>query len=51
MHISTKRDLKFGDTLVTSRRMVELMLPTSGSTLDIPFIPSVVDVEIPPLLG
>ena len=31
--------------------MVELMLPTSGSTLDIPFILDVVDVEIPPLLG
>ena len=49
--IDSKRDLKFGDTLVTSRRVVELMLPTSGSTLDIPFIPDVVDVEIPPLLG
>ena len=31
--------------------MVELMLPTPGSTLDIPVILDAEDVEIPPFLG
>ena len=46
-----KRDLKFGDTLVRSIGVVELMLPTCGYKLDIPVILDVVDVEIASLLG
>ena len=49
--IDSKRDFKFRDTLVMSRSMVELMLPTPGSTLDIPVALDVGDVEIPQLLG
>ena len=49
--IDCKREFKFGDTLVRSRDMVELMLPIPGSTLDILVILDVVDVEIPPLFG
>ena len=43
-------NLKFGDTLVRSRGMMELMLPTPESTLDISVIIDVIDVEIPALL-
>ena len=43
----SKRDFKFGGTLIRSRGMVEQMLPTRRSILDIPFILDVVDVEIP----
>ena len=49
--IDSKRDLKFGDTLVRSRGMIELMLAALGCTLDIPVAVDVVDVEILPLLG
>ena len=42
--IHSKRDFKFGDTVIRSREIVELMLPTPGSTLDIPVIHDVVDV-------
>ena len=49
--IDSKRDLKFGDTLVRSRGIIELMLPTPGCTLDILVILDVLDVKIPPLLG
>ena len=49
--IDSKHDFRFGDTLVRSRVMIELMLPAPGSTLDIPVILDVVDVEIPPLPG
>ena len=41
---------KFGDTFVRSRGMVELMLATPESTLDIPFMLDVVDVKVPLLL-
>ena len=47
----SKYDFKFGDTLVRSRGMLELMLPTPGSTHDIPVILGSLDVEVPPLLG
>ena len=49
--IDTKREIKFGYTLLRSKSIVELMLPRPGSTLDIPVIPVVVSVYIPPLLG
>ena len=49
--IYSKSDFKFDDTLVTSRGIAELMLLTSGSTLDIPINFHVIGVEIPPLLG
>ena len=48
--IDPKRDFIFDDTLVRSRGMVELMLRTPWSTLDIPVILDVLDVEIPVLL-
>ena len=48
--IDSKSDFKFGDTLIRSRGMVELMFPGPGSTPEIPVILDVVDVEIPPLL-
>ena len=48
--IDYKRDFKLGDTLIRSRSMIELMLPTSGSPLQISVILEVVDVEIPALL-
>ena len=44
--IDSKRDFKFGDALVKSRGMVELMLPTPGSILDIQVILDLVDVKI-----
>ena len=49
--IDSKRDFKFDDILVGSIGMVGLMLLTRGSTLDMPVILDVVDVEILPLLG
>ena len=49
--IDCKHNIKLGDIFVRSRGMVELMLPKLGSTLDIPVILDVVDVEIPELLG
>ena len=49
--MDSKSDIKFDDTLVRQRGMVELILPTPGCTLDIPVILDVLDVEIPPLLG
>ena len=45
--IDYKSDFKFGNTLVRPRDMVELMLPTPGSTLDVPVILDFVDVKIP----
>ena len=36
--IDSERDFKFGDTLLRSRGIVELTLPTPGSALDIPVI-------------
>ena len=48
--IDSKRDFKFGDTLVRSRGMIELLLPTPGSTPDIPVILDVSDIEIQALL-
>ena len=48
--IDSTREFRFGDKFVRSRGIVELMLPTSRSTYDIPFILDVVDVKIPPLL-
>ena len=47
--IDFKREIKLGNILVRSRGMVELMLPTPGSSFDIPVILDVLDVEIPPL--
>ena len=47
----SKRDLEFGNTLVRSRGMVELMIQTSGSTLDIPVVCGVAHVETPALQG
>ena len=47
--IDSKREFKFGDSLVRSRGVVEIMLPTPGSTLDITVILDVVDVKIPAL--
>ena len=41
-----KRDYKFGYTLMRLKGMIELILLTPGSTLDIPIILDVVDVEI-----
>ena len=49
--IDYKHDFKHGDTLVRSRGMVKLMLPTLRSTIEIPFILDVVEIEIPTLLG
>ena len=49
--IDSESDFKFGDTLIRPRGMVELMLPTSGSTLGIPVILDVIGFEISPLLG
>ena len=48
--IDSKSDFKFGNTLVRPRDMVELMLPTPWSTLDIPVILDFVDVKIPSFL-
>ena len=49
--IGSKRDFKFSETEERWRGMVEPLLPTPGSTLDISVILDVVDVEIPPMLG
>ena len=49
--IDCKRDFKFGDTIVRPRGIVELMLPRAGSTLDIPLIFDVEDVDISTILG
>ena len=49
--IDSRRDFKFGDTLVRSRGMVELMIPTPGSTFDRPVILDAINVETAPLLG
>ena len=46
-----KHDFKFVDKLVGSRGMVELILPTTGSTFYIPVALGDVDVEISALLG
>ena len=44
-------NLNLVDILLRSRGMIELMLPTSGSTLDMPVIQYVVDIEVPLLHG
>ena len=49
--IDSRRDFKFRDTLFKSRGMVELMLPRTESTLDIPVLLDFVDVKMPALVG
>ena len=49
--IDSKREFKFGDILVRSRVMVELMLGIPASILEIPVTFDVADVEIPPILA
>ena len=42
----SERDLKFGDTLVGSREMAEIKLPTPGYIVDIPVLLGSIDVDI-----
>ena len=49
--IYSNREFKFCDILVRSRGIVEIMLPTPGSKLDIPVRLEVVDAQILELLG
>ena len=49
--IQSERDFQFGDTLIRSKSMIELILPTPGNRREIPVIMDVVDVDIPALLG
>ena len=47
--IDSKRDFKLSDILVRSKGMVELMLPTSESIIDLSVILDALNVEIQPL--
>ena len=49
--MDSKDGFRFGDTFVRSRGMVQLVLTTSGSTLDILVLLDFVHVEISALLG
>ena len=49
--IESDRDFQFGDTMIRSKGMVELILPTPGSVRDVPILMDVVDIDIPALLG
>ena len=47
----SERDFCFGDTVILSKGMVEIMLQTLATFYDIPVLPNVVDVNIRTLLG
>ena len=49
--IESERDFLFGYTMIRSKCMIELILPTPESLRDILILMDVVDVDIPSLLG
>ena len=49
--IESDRDYQFGDTIMRSKGIVELILPEPGNIRDIAILTDVVNVDIPDLLG